>query len=303
MQSILDAISQVGSDPHDAEVVGVMRHIPAGSRDHWAGEPVSVFKPAATEVRIRDRNTGTTLLAFDCAGDDLTDEAAFWSTIVTPQAIPAVDAARLAQSLVEFHRDLTGEIHRTHEVIETDPFEIAKIGSARTELTIDLMHLVNFVLKDDALFDAMFSMTTGENVQTSKSSIRYERDSLLAKFVKTPCDRALYDELREEYAQGDYLGGVVFQDYYGWFRKSEAKFSSEQGIPQETRDLVRQAMTAWLSVGDPPTEDWMRSKEKLFMRNFEVHPRHREVVAAFLRETLQSLQPEIDSKVSRGAKP
>lgn len=306
MNTILQALTDRGVNPDDTVLIATLRHVPAGDKEHYSGKTVDIFKPAASHLRVEHKDGGDPILTFACEGDSLVDDEAFWANMKAPDGVNPADVVALALGLVSSHRNLVGSLAQTHEIIESDPTEIAKIKAQRDDLKIGLTHLTTFLEKDSAMFEAIFAgMMNDESKAESDAShdqLRYERDSLLHVFLQRPCERELYDGLRKEYAESQHLG-LGFDNYYNWFRRSEAKFATADGIPAETRDVMKYAMNAWLTVADQPTADWIESKKKLFFRNFEVHPRHREQVSAALDETLSGIQAERVSAPAKAVKP
>lgn len=306
MNSILQALADRGVNPDDTVLIGTLRHVPAGDKEHYSGKMVDVFKPAASHLRIEHKDRGDPILTFACDGESLVDDEAFWANMKASEGVNPADVVALALGLVSSHRSLVGSLARTYEIIESDPAEIEKIKAQRKDLRVGLIHLMTFLEKDLEMFESIFvGMASEENKAESDAAhdrLRYERDSLLHVFIQQPCERELYDGLRKEYAESRHLG-LGFDNYYEWFRRSEAKFATADGIPSETRDLMKYAMNAWLTVADKPTEDWIEGKKRLFFRNFEVHPRHHDQVAAALSETLSGLQAERDNAPAKAAKP
>lgn len=288
MNSILQAVVDQGVDLEDACLVGKMRHLFAGSREHWTGDfLVDVFKPVATHIVVEQTSSGKPLLTLTCEGESLENEEVFWSGLVASVKVDVKDAVTLAGGLVEHHRALTGEIGRTYEIIEKDPDEIARIKGHREDLKIGLMHLVGYMEKDAAVFDTIvFSYADGQ--ENAYQKLIYERDILLATFRKDPCERSLYDDLRKSYSEGGHVG-LGFDNYYTWFRKSESLFDAKDGIPTEKRDSIFRAMGAWMAAEENPSPEWFENKEKLFFRNFEVHPLHHHIVGACLKDAFQKL--------------
>lgn len=305
MNTIIQALTERGVNPDDTVLIATLRHVPAGEKEHYSGKMVDIFKPAASHLRVEHKNGGEPILTFACEGDSLVDDEAFWVNMKAPEGVSPSDVVALALGLVSSHRNLVGSLAQTYEIIESNPAEIEKIKAQRVDLQIGLTHLTTFLEKDSAMFEAIFAGMMNEEAKAESDvahdQLRYERDSLLHVFLQRPCERELYDELRKEYAESQHLG-LGFDNYYNWFRRSEAKFATAEGIPAETRDVMKYAMNAWLTVADQPTADWIESKKKLFFRNFEVHPRHHDQVEAALAETLTGLQAE-RSVAAKAAKP
>lgn len=103
---------------------------------------------------------------------------------------------------------------------------------------------------------------------------RYQQGDL---YQEHPCDFETFRAFREEFVSSTYVGGLDLSDYIRWFHRSAKQLTPEGQINDETKRSLSQVLTAWKDQDEEVQTHYLH-------RNFEVHPRHRDVFDAFFRE-------------------
>lgn len=81
-----------------------------------------------------------------------------------------------------------------------------------------------------------------------------------------------YNELRDEFIEGDYAGGLSMRDYVNWYIESLNKFDGDN-LKIENATKMGKTLEAW-------TKDTPYTEETLswLTRNYDIHPRHEKQV-------------------------
>lgn len=279
MNTVFKAIRDLGLDPSEITLQGTLRHIPAGTKDHYASGEVQVFEPALTTLNFMHPSQPIPMLTWRNNGQEMTDPKAYWSHLETGPGIDADEARQLVTEFIERHRDLTGEMSDTYSKIENDPVHIQAILAASEVLEIKLAPLVRYVEIEDAIFDDMLHKLD----PAVMDALHFEKFSLTPAYRKKPCDFDLFTQLRREYVSSDHIG-LGMNHYYNWFRKSEALFDETGSLTQAAKDEFDAGLTAWATAENNVTPEKLQDKQKMARHNFRVHPRHALLIDEHVRE-------------------
>ena len=180
------------------------------------------------------------------------------------------------REIVDKHREITGQISSAYEHIEVDPAVITQITSKRFKLQIGLERLAKYLALDDEWFD-LLCHCDGSESKIRMGEIEFEKLMLKEGFIKQPCSRDLYTQLRTEFVELGYVRGMEFMEYYQWFRRSEGIFEASGKISDESAAAMDTVIRSWHASGNSSDDIryWLN-------RNFKIHPRHRDAVSHFI---------------------
>lgn len=298
VQSLINHLKDNGIDTTRTKLVATVALLPAGDRDHYSGKRVKVFHPVAVRLEFMQPGHERPIIAarFNASDVKKRDVASplldidDFNAHVQLEGAPAGASrftgpiATLMRELVSKHREITGEVSAAYEHIEVDPLAMDQITSQRFGLDIDLERLAKYIALEDERF-ALLCDIKNAKTEARFNEIGFEMLMLQEGFIKQPCSRELYNELRREFVAQGYVTSMDFMDYYQWFRRSEALFDVSGQLTGGTRNGMEMAIKAWNASGG--NKDNLRKSASFWAnRNFNIHPRHREAVERFIDEVM-----------------
>lgn len=317
VQDLIKHLQAQGVETGAMKLVAHVRHLHAGERDHYSGMRVQVFHPVATQLDFVIKNEiatspngsatttpPTTPLLTATYGAEtvkkdeyLIEADAFNShvkvtgNIALPVGVEAV-AGDLMRSMIDKHREITGQITSTYEKIEVKPGMIESIKRERFDLEIGLERLAKYLELEKESWTLFLTDRKGQSARDAE--IGFEKMMLTERFIKDPCSKELYMDLRREFV-ADRITGMSFIDYYEWYRGSAAKLDASGQLTGETRDSMEKAIKAWHATGGD-RDNFKENMLRLASRNFEIHPRHTQVVEQLIDEVVAELDRSQTSK-------
>lgn len=310
IRQLIDHLQASGVQTQLVQLVAHVRLLYAGERDNFSGQRVQVFQPVATQLDFvlqtdaaptSDSSQPLVTVTY-CSetvskktehhidADDFNGHVRIESRIPMPGGIEAV-AGELMRSLIDKHREITGEITSTYEKLEVMPGMIESIKRERFDLRVGLERLAKY-LELDSEWRHVFvadirAKKEGKAPSPRLMEIGYEKLMLTERFLRNPCPKDLFMDLRREFAaEGSHA--MDFIDYYEWFKRSQTKLDDSGKLNAQTRADMEESIRAWHAAGGG-RDDFRDDALSWTSRNFEIHPRHHQVVADFIDEVAVSL--------------
>lgn len=137
---------------------------------------------------------------------------------------------------------------------------------------VSVARLGKLVEAEEEFFEAL--ITNDRDALDRSAFKRYQQGAL---YQEHPCDFETFCAFREEFVNGPYVGGLELSDYIRWFHRSASHLTPEGQINEETKESLSRTLTVWKDQSEEVQTHYLH-------RNFEVHPRHRDVFDAFFRE-------------------
>lgn len=298
MNTILNAIRTLGLDPIDITVHATLKHLPAGTKEHYTGAQVPVFEPALTAIRFTHPSQETPVLAWRNSAEHMEDKDAYLAQIQTEPGIDANEARELVAGFTVHYAALTGRHGGVHQIIENDPVLVQKVLDRSCDLKVELVPLLRLIEIESAMIDAII-----EDDTLAMDRLDFEKFSLSAMFRQMPCDFALYNELQQEYFSSGKHHAVGKDNYYSWFRQSEAMLDAEGQLSQAAKERFSDPLRAWATAENNLTPEKLEEKQRLARRLFSAHPRHAHLIDVYVHEIALAHAPNAAEKLSEATAP
>lgn len=299
-------------DPAETTLVGTLKYVLIPEKEHCRGKDAQVFKSSlwafhmerngqpieGAAFAVKEWEVANERPTWASVGDSeslmikesnaLLRERPSWSGEVAPHGVDLKDVNALVNVWVDGHATLTGERHQlAFEVVGAGVKMVDSILEASSQLRINLALLLDFQEKTLREEDAWIDSLMDETPQTLELLMqrRYERDCLSHEFRTHPCDRGLYQSLRNDFIQGRWAMAMEFSPFYCWYWRNHAEFGASVSPSREQE--MRRALTAWAGAADCALDaHWIAEKAKLYTRNFKVHPSFQGRVEAIFKEMI-----------------
>jgi hypothetical protein len=231
MKLLTERIDGIGIDAGRLTVVGRVEMAFVESRKHYSGSMVDAYKPSLVRLAIE------------------VDDA-----VVAEVAPGSREFAEAAKTL--------GQIRRLplFEMLTEVGKPLAREGQ---DFRLAWQEMVDLARAEALFLEGVFDDSDEKTDEAAWIRFRYTQ-----AFKDAPCSRSVFDEIRREFAASRFVTGMDVDQYYTWWRRSQAMMDGE-ALSESALAQAGRMLEAWKNDNEP------RSLKYWLCRNLEVHPRHR----------------------------